>query len=203
MLTSEQHAAGKEHMKIEFVSSADAVLDETNYREAVETLMRLRSDKAIGNSLPSHAAILFEAFFRNAQGRVRIFCQNLNNHVFGINGVVESATIALNRKNVGIDILIQDATPDSGPFLKFLQENRTNPLLRLRRVDKETTRSAPINFSIMDNEALRYEKDREKVKAFAIMFAPNLAGLLIEKYEKMFAASTPLQIPIIEPDVAI
>lgn len=203
MITGEE-AVGKEPaFSVENMPVADTILDEKNYRAAVEALMRLRSDKAIGNSVPSHAAILFEAFFKNAKNRVCIFCKNLNNGVFGINGVVEAAALALQRQNVGIDIILQDEYPEPGAFADFLKKHSNNPRLRLRRVEKESARSAVINFSVMDKQALRFEKDRNEVKAFAIMCAPNLAEKLIIGFEEMFAQSVPLKGLVCDPAALI
>src|SRR5438105_3703709 len=96
-------------------------VDLVSYREAVEALMRLQSGEVIANSIPLHAAIIFEVFFKHAKDHVRIFCKNLNNQVFGKDFVVNSAREAVLR-GVQIWILIQDSQPQDGPFMNLIEE---------------------------------------------------------------------------------
>jgi len=188
---------------VEDMTFANAIFDDQNYRDAVETLMQLRSDKPIGNSQPLHAAILFEAFFKNAKKRVCIFCKNLNDNIFGNAFVREAAELALLQNKIIIDIIIQEEAPDAGLFAQFLENNKSNSLLRVRKVQKEKTRNAPVNFCVMDDHALRFEKDHNNVKAFAIMYSPALASMLLEKFEKLSKETIPVQIQLSDPAYAI
>ena len=150
------------------MTTQEIALDEKSYREAVETLLRLQSGQVIGNSLPSHAAILYEIFFKNAKKRVCVFCKNLSNEVFGCGAVVAAAAGALQR-DVQIRILIQEEAVDAGLFRQFLEKHKDNPLLSVHRVEGDIARNAAPNFSVMDEEALRFEKDRTECRAFAMM----------------------------------
>src|SRR5437867_1193704 len=96
--------------------------NEQAYREAVEALIALESDRVITNELPAHAAILFEAFFKHADTDVRIFCRNLNQQVFGRRRLVAEAASALDR-GVRIQVLTQEE-PQDGPFLHLLNERQ-------------------------------------------------------------------------------
>ena len=72
---------------IENESSEDLV----QYREGVEKLYELGSDRVISNSQSDHAAILFSVFFKHAKQHVRIFCHKLSNKVFGNQSVVQGS----------------------------------------------------------------------------------------------------------------
>src|SRR5437899_3306544 len=99
MITMDREVSGEETATgVDYLMSTpslDTELEWKDYREAVETLLRLASGKVISNSLPSHAAILYEVFFKHAKNQIRIFCRNLADEVFGRQTVVDAAADAL------------------------------------------------------------------------------------------------------------
>jgi hypothetical protein len=198
MLTITQKEDGQKlalpMVRVDMATSENMVLDEQSYREAVETLLRLRSDKTISNSMPSHAAVLFEVFLKRAQQQVRVFCRNLSNEVWGNPAVVEAAKNALQR-GINLSILIQEDSPDSGPFAELLNDNRTDPHLRFYTMEGENLRNAPVNFAVMDETAFRFEKDRKECKAFAVMFSPNLASSLSRQFDAIFRETSLIKAP--------
>ena len=153
------------------------------YRSAVETLMRVHSDKVITNSLPHHAAVLFEMFFKHAHKTVRIFCRNLNAEVFGNPCVVRAAKDAINR-GVIVRILIQEDRPQESAFTEMLK-TCAGPVL-VKQAERLAQRQSPFNFAIRDANSIRYEEDREQCKAWAIMHTPHFAEMLCTAFDGMF-----------------
>ena len=166
----------------------DPTTDLAMYREGVEKLFQLRIDQEISNSFPGHAAVLFEQFFKNAQHQVRIFCRNLSASVFGSDFLVQAASAAIKR-GVTVEILLQEKAPQASAFVELL---KMCPSARVAVANSVSVREAVVNFSVMDQRAYRFEKDRERVQATANMFDPRIASLLVQKFEELQLNSTKL-----------
>lgn len=148
------------------------------YRKSVETLMELESTAAISNSIPAHAAILIETFFKHAKEHVRIFCRNLKADVFNQPTLVEAARAALER-GIRITVVTQDE-PDASAFLDLIKKQTTNA--KLRRATNPATNAA-FDFAVMDRRAVRVEPDRQEIKAQAVMNAPSYASKLVDTFD--------------------
>ncbi len=154
----------------------------SNYRDSVDTLLRLRSTAPISNSIPAHAAILFEKFFEYARTQVRIFSYELNPEVFGGTAVVEMARWAVGKHNVRVSVITQ-REPKPSDFLTFLQSGELGVSLTLARTSQATDLSD--NFAVMDDAAVRVETDRVKCKATAVMNNPDLARSWAKFFDKI------------------
>lgn len=164
--------------KIEPIT-AEMAQDLVRYREGVETLLNLRSDKPISNSEPAHAAILFEVFFRHAKEHVRIFCNKLSSKVFDNAELVHEAREALKR-SVKISVMVQQDEPEDSAFLKTLHEAGI-VVLRASGAVKDSL----YNFAVMDTISVRIEPDRNEWKAQARMFVPELASSLAKVFDTL------------------
>jgi len=158
------------------ISAAELV----RYREAVETLFAIQSDRAISNGMPAHASILFESFFKHAKDHVRIFCEKLRAEVFDNECLVREAKWALAR-NVRVTVMTQQA-PEPSPFLDLLNENNCENRCLLRATGDMATYKT--NFTVMDSEAVRIEPDNGDVKAIAIMHAPEYASQWVRFFDR-------------------
>jgi hypothetical protein len=154
------------------------------YREGVEELWKLKSEKPISNAVPAHAAILFETFFKHSKNKVRIFCRNLNAEVFGGIGVVQQASEALKR-NVSINIIVQEE-PEQSAFKELLR----NPGVCIQRASRPVS-EYDLNFAVMDDEAIRIEPKRSDCKATAIMYAPDKARQLAQFFDQIASIVSP------------
>ena len=156
----------------------DAAEDALRYREGVETLLRLKSEKTISNSLPAHAAVLFEVFFKNAEDQVRIFCKNLDKEVFDDPSLLESAKWALFHGRQ-INIIVQEE-PQESEFRGMLEHAK----IPIHRADKAMT-DQRVNFAVMDRTALRVEPNNEECRASAVMHCPDKAGAWAHYFDLM------------------
>jgi hypothetical protein len=143
----------------------------------------------IQNSFPEHAAVLYEQFFKHARSQIRIFCRNLSARVFAFDFVVEAAGKAL-KDGVRFEILLQDDRPEDSPFVKLI---KGHPSVFIATVNSATAKESKINFSVMDNQAFRFEDDRERVTAVANMAEPTTAGVLIRKFEELQLKCSPIE----------
>jgi hypothetical protein len=154
-----------------------------DYRDGVRKLFELNSPKIISNSMPGHAAILFEAFFDYAQDHVLILCRHLNAEVFDREFVVDAAKRALNR-NVLVSILTQEE-PQAKRFVDAIEPLKLTKKYSLERAATEKGQSLPFNFAVMDERAFRFEGDRGEVQAEASMNCPQVATRLVKMFEEL------------------
>jgi hypothetical protein len=155
-----------------------------NYRLGVLTLMSLKSGDIITNSEPAHAAILFEVFFKSATDKVRIFCKNLSQEVFGNPSLLAAARSAVER-GVSLNVLLQDDAPNKTEFSEWISTIKSAKVCL--RIAPEHIRNASVNFAVMDTTAYRYEPDRSKCVASASMYNPDTSSFLAGKFDE-FAA---------------
>jgi hypothetical protein len=159
------------------------------YREGVEELWKLKSNKPISNGEHAHAAILFAAFFDHAEKHVRIFCQNLAKDVFGRLEVVRAAQAAITR-GVTIDVILQEPAEASEFKTKFVDTSMIHILN-----GGLVVQDLKMNFAVMDEVAVRYEPDRTACQATAVMNDPKNAKTLNEFFASLWNASTQSGIP--------
>jgi hypothetical protein len=172
--------------KIEPIDSEKA-LGLVRYREGVETLLNLRSDKPISNSEPAHAAILFEVFFKHAKDHVRIFCNKLSSEVFDNPDLVREAHEAITKRSVKVSVLVQQSEPEESNFLAMLR----NAGITISHASAGVKESL-FNFAVMDTIAVRIEPDRSVRKAQARMYVPQLAATLAKTFDMLaLAKATP------------
>jgi hypothetical protein len=155
------------------------VQDLVQYKEGVETLLKLCSDKPIPNSEPEHAAILYEVFFEHAKEHVRIFCNKLSKNVFNTPALVHQASLALKR-NVQISVMVQQDQTEQSSFSELLKTAGV-PILQA----PASTRNTTFNFATMDTRSVRIEPNRDKCEAQARMHAPALAAAWVKVFDSL------------------
>jgi hypothetical protein len=160
-------------------SDIESVLRE-NYRLGLELLFDSQSSFVVTNGSDEHAALIFDLFFRKARGRVNIFCRNLKAKVFDQLFVIDAAKNAL-EKGVIITVVTQEP-PESK---KFIELTNTCPTLRIDVAKSDVAKNCKYNFSVLDGMALRFEPNREEVRAFASMYSPSQALQLEAIFDKI------------------
>ncbi len=173
----------------DFSHVVETANDTAQYRISVENLMISGSSLAVSNSLPAHAAILFEEFFKHAKKRVRILTWKLAVAVFGDPDLCREAEDALKR-GVRITVITQMA-PEASPFLSLLRKFKE----RVEFIEAQINSSPfaqsvcgwDLNFAVMDERAYRVEPDRALGKAQAVMNNPSYAAGLNEFFKRVVA----------------
>jgi hypothetical protein len=152
-----------------------------DYRDGVEKLFELNSEKIISNGMPEHAAILFEAFFKHAKHQIVILCRHLHGDVFGKGFVIAAAKQALAR-DVSLRIITQEKDLQAREFVEAI---KSSGRAKLEYASTEKGRTLPYNFAVMDGKAFRFESDRDKVQAQASMNCPDIAKRLTQVFEEL------------------
>ena len=151
------------------------------YKEGLEGLLANKANSYFGNSSEIHAALIYETFFQHARSTVRIFCETLKASVFAQPFVVEAARKAIDR---GVEIRVAvEKDPEPSPFFDLIKQ--ASPLGRV------TWRSfgrnlVDYNYSVMDTQAIRWEKDAESkrdVRAWGNMYNPETAAKLSAHFD--------------------
>lgn len=151
------------------------------YKDGIEGLYDSNSDTVVGNSIPEHAALLYELFFNKAKKNIRIYCKNLCQRIFDKDSVINAFKDAVERK-VNIEIMITEDKPESQRFPSVLEQLniKLNCGMPCAMVNNH-----PINFCVVDERAYRYEEKNSECKAVACFKDSQIASTLIELFEKI------------------
>ena len=157
---------------------------ENFYRESLERLFEQNSTAEITNSSAAHAAIVYEEFFRHSQDYVHIFCECLKKDVFDNDKVLTEAKNAIDR-GVEVKCLVQ-GSPEASEFKKLFDSG--NPKKNPKTVIKtEIEGNKPFNFIVMDNKAIRFESEKDKISARVYVNNPEIAKILEKCFKKLSA----------------
>ena len=177
--------------------------DHTYYR-IVDEAFNSPHRRLISNGKPEHAAYLIRKFFEKAEATVRLFSGRLSREigkppvpVFADPAVIDAARRFLQKKGTDLKVVVADELDrdDGGshPFLDAIRDEAKWGFLRgkleVRRAPEEARRRP--HFLLMDDSALRFETDSEKVKAVVVM---NDRGKLFtqasDSFDRLFGEST-------------
>jgi hypothetical protein len=162
------------------------------YEEKVKKLFDERSSEIVANSSYKHAAILYEQMFLHAQKQVNILCRNIDPQVFDAPGVLSAVKIFLKQNNGKLNIAFQDENPMDSKFLDLILEedyDKTNQvqIFKVGQLIVEEKTSA--NFATMDDNAYRFEPDREYCRAIASANNTNFVAKLNSFFQEMTGVS--------------
>lgn len=148
------------------------------YRRIIRAGFDYKLTRLIDNGMPEHAAVLYEQFFLHSKDIVRMFCKNLSKEVFDFPFVADAGRRAI-KNGVTLDILLQDEKPEPSYFSMLLEDHNINYL----QVPEGDLRTRKINFSVMDRQAFRYERDNVHLTAQACAYDMNRASELADKFD--------------------
>ena len=157
--------------------------DQKIYFEGVDRMVKSRADIRFSNGLPEHAAYLILTFFRNAQSRVRIFCEHLTQtaenaagnkvNIYSDENIVDAAIRFSLRPDAKLDIVLRDrldverqadsqSHPLIGGVIEALGQSEAKQKLRLCRVSPEVLKFLEDekylhDMMVMDQRAWRIE----------------------------------------------
>tara|TARA_R110002096_G_scaffold173997_7_gene349616 strand:+ start:4721 stop:5203 length:483 start_codon:yes stop_codon:yes gene_type:complete len=152
------------------------------YRTNVETLSENKSDAIFHNRSAFHAEIVYEALFDYAKSSINIFCESLDDRVFGSDRVLKATTRAIQR-SVRISVIYQDRSAEDSRFFKKF--NNYNGLHKVSlKFAPEHLREQAGNFAVVDSRAFRLEPDKSTCEAFVSFNRPALAEELEHFFKK-------------------
>lgn len=157
--------------------------DQKIYFDGVDRMAKSRADIRFSNGLPEHAAYLILTFFRNAQSRVRIFCEHLTQtaenaagnkvNIYSDENIVDEAIRFVLQPDAKLDIVLRDrldverqasaqSHPLIGGIIEVLGQSEAKKKLKLRQVSSEVLQFLKDqkylhDMMVMDKRAWRIE----------------------------------------------
>jgi len=170
--------------------------EENGYEDIVRQMAKLDSNEPISNGQPDHAAILYQVLLERSKKQMLVFCNNFKKEVFDQSRVLKALRDALDR-GVVVRAVSQETPEAESRFLEILEEYaKTFPdqvsvkcaASENLSVKQKYVRNESLNFCVSDQKALRWEPDRNEVRATAYMNNPKIARSLVEYFQGLFAA---------------
>jgi len=158
------------------------------YRELVLDLFSNHSSKLIANSSEQHAAVLFEAIFKNAKKDIRIYSEKLSATVFNNSFLIDEARKFIENPDHKLLIAVTASHPDASDFLSLIRQPH-NAKISVYRFPKIYSKGKSINFAVMDDFAYRFEPDSTNCRAIACANDPNFGQRLVAIYDSYLPVS--------------
>ena len=161
--------------------------DERQYFRIIDQACEEKRDALLSNGQPAHAVYIIHKFLENAQQSVRLFTGQL---LCSLNGVpvyqnthiIQAALAFLGKPNTTLSVILEkdidvppNGQPQDHPFIQEVtaakERGEIQGSLKVYRAPKEHIDILhEVNFSyhwmVMDEQAYRLEKDKEKATAF-------------------------------------
>lgn len=150
------------------------------YRERVQTAKVTRSPDIIFNSTTSHAAILIEEMFHDAQFDVGMLCRSLNPAIYERADVMNAIQGFLERPGSHLTVMTQTQISAGHKLVdEIFGSDRYSARVTFKGPN-ELSSIPPFNFIVSDGRAYRFERDPESHTAVASFNGRNLAAKLAE-----------------------
>lgn len=166
----------------------------SEYQDYLNTLAKNNAPDIFMNGGIGHASVLMATLFQNTNNGVRMFCTGLNPKLI-MTEPYGSAFKDFVDRGGSMKVLMEcDTFIDKDPFrlLKEAKENGNKDIqIRLiKEKDKEDLftglNTSHCNFSVFDNNKVRFEMDPENYKAFGSFNYPELAGQLSALFDHAY-----------------
>lgn len=151
----------------QYMSESDA------YRSKIKRLLIERSGETVLNGSPEHASIINEQMFFSAERTVDILTRRFDPRVFGTNRLVEAAELFAGDKTRKARIVIEETDEldlERHPLYKELKDYDN---VEFRYVPEYLRSAINSNFTVMDDDSYRFEKDNTKAAAIACFGATD------------------------------
>ena len=162
------------------------------YRESIKWLAKNRSNKVIFNTNEAHAVVILSEMLKNAEDYVHILCENMNPKVTDEDEYVDAMRKFLNNDKHKIKVLLTDYDKNDKKFddrkiVKLFKNHKEQVEMKyFEPKAKVISGDTPINWTVSDNRAFRFEKDIEKCIASVNFNNPPLAKKLNESFNAFF-----------------
>jgi hypothetical protein len=166
-------------------------MDIDEYRSHINRLVSEMAGETVLNGSHAHAAIIVERMFANAKSEMSILTRNFDSRIYGAKETVEQAELFLGNPDRKANIIIENLDSvalERHPFWKRLNDY---PNLTFYHLKPELSHSIKVNFSVMDNNGYRFEKDKTEPVAIASFGDTGFAGQLKNLFSKIMNLSQP------------
>ena len=155
------------------------------YRSAIKELLELKSENPVSNGRPENQANLTELFFDHGKGHIRLFTYDLDPEIYGQPHVVYALRRA-EKRCVWVDIITQ-IPPSPSAFTEQLKALGI-PIL----VVPPENITDPVNFLVIDDDAVRFQSDHRLPAATAWPSNKDMARKLAASFDIIKASQEKL-----------
>lgn len=168
-----------------------------DYRGHIDRVIREMSGETVLNGSHTHATILIERMFANAQCSMDILTRKFDPRVFGTSEAIEQAELFLGDQSRKMRILLEevDSNFESHPFVHRLRNFWAAGNLEIRALPKHLTTTLNINFAVMDDCGYRFERDKLRPVAVAAFGGTEFPARLKGFFETLWESSSSVPQP--------
>ncbi|MER8955792.1 hypothetical protein NKH98_24305 [Mesorhizobium sp. M0833] len=164
------------------------------YRAKIDRLIREMSGEVVLNGSHIHASIIIERMFARASSCIRILSRTFDPRIYGAPDTVAHANLFLGLPNRKAEVLIEEPHNLDTSNHPFFHSLVGHPNLQIRVVPQHLRAPIQMNFSIMDNKGLRFEKDNTETAAIALFGESPLTNDLIRLFDRVWQTSAPMNL---------
>jgi hypothetical protein len=160
------------------------------YKNRINRLITENSGEIELNGSHDHASVIIDCMLARAQSTVRILSRTFDPRIYAKPDVVASARLFLGEQNRKCRVLVEEISPVWGEN-GFVALEKLFPNLEIKQVPESLRASVSMNFALMDDNGLRYEKDQNEASAFVMFGKKELTTDLSRLFDKLWGLSTP------------
>ena len=166
-----------------------------NYWNLIDRLAVQMDGEAVLNGSSEHAAIINERMFNYAKSAMRILTRRFDPRIYGTESLIKSATLFAGQNDRKTQVLLEEYEVDElarHPFYEAFWEASN---VEFRQMPAVAAEKNHINFTTMDQQSYRFERDKKKavaVAAFGSDFAKDLNGY----FDAIWSFSKPISLRV-------
>lgn len=166
-----------------------------NYRESIDQLARSMNGEHVLNGSAEHASIIIERMFNYAQNSMDILTRRFDPRIYGTKELVASASLFAGQPGRKTRIALEEANFKEFKNHLFASELEDFDSIEIRKIPEEFHEAIDFNFSVMDGNSFRFEKDKKEAVAVACFGDKGgFAKSLSEYFERIWEISIPISV---------
>lgn len=183
--------------------SAEPIKIDREFDEAVDYYATIESEKSFENSNESHALSVFKAIFKTAQGKIRIYAENLCGDVSNSKEYVKELKDFLVKRKGYVEILLEEEPSKENlkkkPVFKMLRSLK-NESYEIKHTPAKATlkygdnSKTEINFTTGGDTKYRIEYDKKNKKAWCCFNSEDITKNLNQLFDRFFPDATPIKL---------
>jgi hypothetical protein len=167
-------------------------MDIDEYRSHINRLVAEMSGETVLNGSHAHAAIIVERMFANAKNEMAIITRNFDPRIYGAGDTVDEAELFLGNPSRTARVVIENCDDEALERHPFWRRLHAYPNLKFYKLDPTVSQALKVNFSVMDDNGYRFEKDKTEPVAIASFGDAAFAAKLKDLFERICTMARPL-----------
>jgi hypothetical protein len=176
----------------------DMIMNLEDYRGHIDRVIREMTGETVLNGSHSHATILIERMFANAEHSMDILTRKFDPRVFGTSEAIEQAELFLGDSDRKARVLLEEVDEShlsSHPFIQKLRGFWGPGNLEIKVLPTHLAQGINVNFAVMDDSGYRFERDKSRPVAVAAFGEKEFPARLKEFFNSLWDMSKPVQLP--------